>query len=149
MSDKDEDNKDEDNKEKEIDEEKINADEEFLNLSQNEIQELLSLSHSERGIVRYIPAIQRYREFTGKTLTEAKDYIERLFKKHGIVRDSYAVPLNFILTEDEKIEKELSNITQLIPAIKRYRELTGKGIKESKDYVDKLFKIRKLAGEMP
>jgi len=39
-----------------------------------------------------------------------------------------------------KLDEELLNICQFIPAIKRYREITGKGLKESKDYVEDLFK---------
>ena len=81
-----------------------------------------------------IEAIKRYRELTGVGLKEAKDYVDAL--------DAGAQPP--AVTPVAPSVGDLAEVYALahqgkkIEAIKRYRELTGVGLKEAKDYVDRL-----------
>ncbi len=47
-----------------------------------------------------------------------------------------------------KIMRPTSNYSHFIDAIKRYREVTGEGLKESKDYCDKLRDAHKRQTEL-
>jgi ribosomal protein L7/L12 len=85
-----------------------------------------------------IAAIKRLRELTGLGLKEAKDYVEGLPLSGAIP----ALPpsANVALTASADLSEVhlLAQQGQKIAAIKRYRELTGVGLKEAKDYVDRL-----------
>lgn len=76
-----------------------------------------------------IPAIKFYREQTGVGLAEAKAAVEAIEAGRAISCSTGASdePLLRLLRAGRKIE-----------AIKAHREQTGKGLKESKDYVDAL-----------
>jgi ribosomal protein L7/L12 len=81
-----------------------------------------------------IEAIKRHRQATGGGLTEAKDAVEAMEAQPG------AAPPHPAL-EDPAHDAELRRLLQrseLIPAIKRYRELTGLGLKEAKEAVEAL-----------
>ena len=92
-----------------------------------EVSALLASGHK-------IEAIKRYRELTGVGLKEAKDYVDAL--------DAGAQPP--AVTPVAPSVGDLAEVYALahqgkkIEAIKRYRELTGVGLKEAKDYVDRL-----------
>lgn len=76
-----------------------------------------------------IEAIKLYREMTGLGLKEAKDAIEAM-PTDAFTNSNSAPDLSEIrnlIAADKKIE-----------AVKRYREMTGAGLKEAKDMVDAL-----------
>ena len=80
-----------------------------------------------------IEAIKRYRELTGLGLKEAKDAVEALPRQ----------PLAPVAAtrQDPAMDPEVRRLVQageLVSAIARYRELTGLGLKESKDAVEAL-----------
>jgi len=85
-----------------------------------------------------IEAIKRVRELTGLGLKEAKDYVEAM-PAAGSLRAQPPV-----VTPAASNRSDLGEVYALahqgnkIAAIKRYRELTGAGLKEAKDYVDRL-----------
>jgi ribosomal protein L7/L12 len=87
-----------------------------------------------------IEAIKRCRELTGLGLKEAKDFVESLPPGGPI-----DLPFNVAPALPRQVSpQELAEVRALvargnkIQAIKRYRELTGLGLKEAKDYVDTL-----------
>ena len=85
-----------------------------------------------------LAAIKRLREQTGLGLKEAKDYIE------SIVAGGVPPALSAGRVDQPAAQGSLAEVHALaqqgqkIEAIKRYRELTGVGLKEAKDYVDRL-----------
>ena len=83
-----------------------------------------------------IQAIKLYREQTGAGLKEAKDYVESLFeRKVDLILKHLGIDPNQGV--DEQI-MELMKSGQKIEAIKLYREQTGVGLKEAKEYVESL-----------
>lgn len=86
-----------------------------------------------------IEAIKRYRELYGAGLADAKQAIEELFdsdlSRPASPETSPAANGNF--SQDPEI---LAFMRQgnTIQAIKRYRELSGVGLKEAKDFIDQL-----------
>ncbi|HEY0603160.1 MAG TPA: ribosomal protein L7/L12 [Herpetosiphonaceae bacterium] len=94
-----------------------------------------------------IQAIKRVRELTGLGLKESKDYVDQLPigapLEYGAAEPVAAESLRFV--PDPAFEQEIRQLLtqrQKIEAIKRVRELTGMGLKESKDYVDALERQR-------
>jgi len=81
-----------------------------------------------------IQAIKVYRELTGAGLKEAKDYVDALESGGQPAAISSAPPADAGLAEVHALARQ----GQKIQAIKVYRELTGAGLKEAKDYVDAL-----------
>lgn len=85
-----------------------------------------------------IEAIKHYRELTGSSLLEAKTAIDALQRGQPV-----AIPLSKVsappgpVLEDAQLKQHLAH-GQLIDAVKRYRELTGLGLKEAKDAVESL-----------
>jgi ribosomal protein L7/L12 len=85
-----------------------------------------------------IEAIKRVRELTGLGLKEAKDYVDSLPLGGALP------PLPASSSPRPADPGSLAEVHTLaaqglkIEAIKRYRELTGVGLKEAKDYVDRL-----------
>jgi ribosomal protein L7/L12 len=85
-----------------------------------------------------IAAIKRVRELAGLGLKEAKDYVEAMpaagslpaLPSGGSAQTAGAGDLAEVHTLAQQGRK--------IEAIKRYRQLTGVGLKEAKDYVDRL-----------
>jgi len=83
---------------------------------------------------RRVEAIKRVRKTTGWGLKESKDYVDAL--------DKAALPTSSAADETE-VEREARALIRQgrpIEAIKRVWELTGWGLRESKDYVDALIR---------
>jgi ribosomal protein L7/L12 len=80
-----------------------------------------------------IEAIGYYRELTGSSLKEAKDYVERLTNLNAKPQPS-SIPLSSELEDAIRTLKEKSKIE----AIREVRNLTGLSLREAKDYVDEL-----------
>jgi len=85
-----------------------------------------------------IAAIKRLRELTGLGLKEAKDYVEGLPLSGAIPALPPSANVALAASADLSEVHLLAQQGQKIAAIKRYRELTGVGLKEAKDYVDRL-----------
>ena len=86
---------------------------------------------------RKIEAIKLYREFTGLGLAEAKDAVDRM----GPSADGAARTLDRRGDAARAIEPELRQLLRdgrKIEAVKRFRETTGLGLKESKDAIEAL-----------
>ncbi len=107
-------------------------------LSEAEIDELRTLLAAGNKI----EAIKHYRELTGLGLKEAKDFLESLPASGPV----YAAPhaRRVAAPQPGVSEAALNEVRALlargnkIEAIKRYRELTGLGLKEAKDFVELL-----------
>jgi ribosomal protein L7/L12 len=90
---------------------------------------------------RKIEAVKLYREQTGAGLAEAKEAVEAIEDSKvllGRVRDG---------TNPVEFEQELERLLRdagLIAAIKYYRERTGRGLKESKDTLEALARLRAI-----
>jgi ribosomal protein L7/L12 len=96
-----------------------------------------------------IEAIKEYRTITNAGLKEAKDAVEApgfLDDPPSLFRTGAAEPESAAATPGADADPQVIGFVragQLINAIKRYRELTGLGLKESKDAIDALsLKIR-------
>ena len=84
-----------------------------------------------------ILAIKRYRELTGLGLKESKDAVERLQAQGPRSPVPRAAVAGGDPSQDPQILEALAGGKKIL-AIKRYRELTGLGLKESKDAVDRM-----------
>lgn len=88
-----------------------------------------------------IEAIKRVRELTGLGLKEAKDYVDAL-QRGGALPALPATTVSDVPTAGtsqlEQDARALLARGQKIDAIKRVRELTGWGLKEARDYVERL-----------
>ncbi len=87
---------------------------------------------------RKIEAIKIYREATGVGLAEAKHAVEAI--EHGESTSPASAPAD--------LDKELLRLLrdgQKIEAVKRHRERTNSGLKESKDYVESLAARHRVA----
>jgi ribosomal protein L7/L12 len=85
-----------------------------------------------------IGAIKRVRELTGLGLKEAKDYVDSI-PVHGSPPSLPSAGVNQPPSQASLAEVHaLAMQGQKIQAIKLYRELTGLGLKEAKDYIDSL-----------
>ena len=83
-----------------------------------------------------IGAIKRYREQTGVGLTEAKEAVEAIAA--GRVAPS---PLPGHPATDPAGDPEIRRLVregELIGAIKRYRQLSGAGLKDAKDAIERM-----------
>lgn len=91
---------------------------------------------------RKIEAIKLFREQTGVGLKEAKDAVEAMERGEAVEvpPELVAAPRRItseMAIDDAELRRHLSG-GRLIDAIKRYRELTGLGLKESKDAIESL-----------
>jgi ribosomal protein L7/L12 len=90
---------------------------------------------------RKIEAIKLYREATGLGLAEAKEAIEHFDHQWDLSqpasRDLPAASATLSPEQVEAISDALAN-RDTIKAIKIYRDATGKGLKESKGFIDAL-----------
>jgi hypothetical protein len=92
---------------------------------------------------RKIEAIKKYRELTGVGLKEAKDAVEALERGEPPPLPTAPPPgeprhiTGEMAIDDPELRGHVS-AGRLIEAIKRYRELTGLGLKESKDAIEAL-----------
>jgi ribosomal protein L7/L12 len=90
-----------------------------------------------------LEAIKRFREQTGAGLKEAKDAVEAMERGGAVeipVAHAPAAPRRItseLAIDDAELRRHLAG-GRLIDAIKRYRELTGLGLKESKDAIESL-----------
>jgi large subunit ribosomal protein L7/L12 len=88
---------------------------------------------------RKIEAIKRYRDDTGVGLKEAKDAVEGLERGEA---------LPSMKAMDSAFENEIVSLLEggkKIEAIKVYREKTGVGLKEAKDFIEALAADRRIA----
>ena len=104
-----------------------------LSQMQVDVQDLLAAGQK-------VEAVKRVREYTGWGLKESKDYVDA-------VQAGQTPPVGQVVTPAAgKVDEDLmrSEVEQLlradrkVEAVKRVREYTGWGLKESKDYVDAL-----------
>jgi ribosomal protein L7/L12 len=106
-------------------------------LSGEEIDELRALAAANK-----IQAIKRCRELTGLGLKECKDFIESLPATGPVHGAPYAkraaVQPQGVSIEALEELRALVSYGNKLQAIKRYRELTGVGLKEAKDFVESL-----------
>ncbi|MEH3114575.1 ribosomal protein L7/L12 [Pedobacter terrae] len=86
-----------------------------------------------------IAAVKIIKDHSGCGLKEAKDYVDAL---EGDVQE----PINNLANLDEELLAILGQGNKL-NAIKRYKDATGLGLAESKDYVEKLMQF-KINGNM-
>ena len=85
-----------------------------------------------------IEAIRVYRETSGAGLKEAKDYIDQFDSEtHRNTEPPAADNSGIDKTLYEEIVMKIRN-RDTIHAVRLYREATGSGLKEAKDYVDAL-----------
>jgi ribosomal protein L7/L12 len=84
-----------------------------------------------------IQAIKLYREFTGVGLKEAKDAIDAWQSGNPAEATSAPAPRG-IRPETEREFKRLLEEGKKIEAIRRFRQETGLGLKESKDAIEAL-----------
>lgn len=113
--------------------------EELVRLLETNLQPVLKLDRFDdvRDFVRAgrkIEAIKRYRELTGVGLKEAKDAVE--MPDFAPLPSPPPVPGE----NDPRMSevRALATSGRKIDAIRLYRELTGRGLKESKDAVDRM-----------
>jgi ribosomal protein L7/L12 len=89
-----------------------------------------------------IQAIKLLREYSGLGLKEAKDAVEALERSPAAPLPGPAparpAPAPGASPDDDPEVRLLLQRGNKIAAVKRVRELTGWGLKESKDYVDRL-----------
>ena len=112
-----------------------------IKLSPNEEQEIHTLLHQRRKL----QAIKRVKDITGAELKASIDYIKSLLLaddddfppnlKHREIM--FSSQINLSPVEKEEVLNLLKE-KGIVEAIKRLREMTGAGLKASKDYVDNL-----------
>jgi ribosomal protein L7/L12 len=104
-------------------------------MAEASLQELLDGIRAHLAAGRKIEAIKLYREATGAGLAEAKQAVELIEAGKPPAPGADASP-----GEDQALQgvSDLVRQGRKIEAIKRYREATGLGLKESKDAVDAL-----------
>lgn len=88
-----------------------------------------------------ISAIKRVRELTGLGLKEAKDYVDALQRGGALPALPATTASGAATASAPQLEQEARALMargQKIDAIKRVRERTGWGLKEAKDYVERL-----------
>ena len=98
---------------------------------------------AELAAGRKIEAIKLYREASGAGLAEAKRAVEAL--EAG--RPMQQVPLGSASNDDIDQIKAAVFTGEKIKAIRLYRQATGEGLKESKDFVEALeVELRRTSG---
>jgi ribosomal protein L7/L12 len=107
-------------------------------LSEAEIDELRAILATGNKI----EAIKRCRELTDLGLKECKDFVESLPASGPVYAAPHArrvaAPTPGVSIEALEEVRALLAYGNKIGAIKRYRELTGLGLKEAKDFVESL-----------
>ena len=86
-----------------------------------------------------LEAIKLYREKTGVGLKEAKDYIEGPFLTDIVINDAFLPKLMTKAIEVYPDIYEQVKAGNKLEAIKLYREKTGVGLKEAKEYIEGSF----------
>lgn len=91
-----------------------------------------------------LQAVKLYKDATGLGLKESKDYVDALVLKNP---PSVAETSKGAFKNNKELDKELIKHIEsgaLLAAVKTYKDATGMGLKESKDYVETLrLKIKK------
>jgi ribosomal protein L7/L12 len=86
---------------------------------------------------RKIEAVKLYKDWTGCSLSEAKDYVQRLPADHpaGTAEAANGVDAN-------QMDQILDAIRdgQKLQAVKLHKESSGSSLKESKEFVERLMK---------
>jgi ribosomal protein L7/L12 len=88
-----------------------------------------------------IAAIKRVRELTGLGLKEAKDYVDALQRGSALPVLPATAASDAPTASAPQLDQEARGLLargRKIEAIKRVREVTGWGLKEAKDYVERL-----------
>ena len=86
-----------------------------------------------------IGSIKLYRELTGLGLKESKDAVDAMESGRSLPSVATAAPR--VAGMDPATDPEIRSLVQsgqLIEAIKRYRTMTGAGLKEAKDAIEGL-----------
>lgn len=105
--------------------------------------ELVQLVHNQKKL----EAVKKYRELTGLGLAESKEAVEQLEREFAQTTPIYEHPHDWHeadeqqSTTDGQTMSDVYRLMQLgrkIEAIKIYRELTGKGLAESKEAVEQM-----------
>lgn len=103
--------------------------------------DLVQLVHNQKKL----EAIKKYKELTGVGLAEAKDAVEQLEREFAHTPPTYEHPNDWHQglesTADGQTMADVSRLMQTgrkIEAIKVYRDLTGKGLAESKEAVEQM-----------
>lgn len=100
-----------------------------------------------------IQAIKVYHELTGVGLKEAKDAVEVMEGNAPLAPKAPSAPT--MSTSGITVPPEFGEVAELIQrgatieAIKRYRELTGVGLKEAKDAVDEFIQYGRWVRSVP
>jgi ribosomal protein L7/L12 len=96
-----------------------------------------------------IAAIKIYRESVGCDLREARDYIDALHQ--SILENPPVVTAEMAGVSQVDLEevRRLAASGSTIHAIKRYRELTGTGLAEAKEFVEGMFRGRAQGISVP
>jgi ribosomal protein L7/L12 len=119
-----------------------------MSLTASQKDELLKLIRAGQKIV----AIKRYRELTGLGLQEALEAVNRLADggpDAGPGASSRSLPsLDQRLKEAEAAVMQALGRNNEIEAIRRYREITSLGLRESKDAVDAFKLARNTSGRI-
>jgi ribosomal protein L7/L12 len=86
-------------------------------------------------IGRKIEAVKLYKDWTGSSLVEAKNYVERLAGDHefGLFEAAEGVDAN----QMDMILDAIRN-GQKLQAVKLHKESSGSSLKESKEFVERL-----------
>jgi len=87
-----------------------------------------------------IGAIKQYRELTGMGLKEAKDAIDAMEAGRALPVPAAPTKTPGLNPASDPEIRRLVEAGELIEAIKRYRTLTGAGLKEAKDAIEGLTK---------
>lgn len=85
-----------------------------------------------------LQAVKFYKDETGLGLKESKDYVDALEAKKPV---SIVESAKGTFKSTKELDKELMEYISkgaLLAAVKIYKDATGMGLKESKDYVDAL-----------
>jgi len=118
-----------------------------LDASLTNRDEVLGLARSGQKI----HAIKRYQEVTGASLDDARSAVERLALKNPLSFDAQLLQSSEEIHRigGEAFQKELESLLiqgKKIVAIKRYREMTGLGLREARDAVEVVEKALLLNG---
>ncbi len=106
------------------------------------IHEILDLAQNQR-----IEAIKRVKELTGLGLKEAVDYLNELVSNQSKLSAVVEKPLPSLSSIMEVEIRSLIDNNNRILAIQRVKQLMGCGLKDAKDYVDKLAGVKNETNE--
>lgn len=104
----------------------------LLHLPEKQQQELRDLIKENKQI----QAIKYYRELTGASLKQSKEYVETL--ERDVLQTGSTPDIKLPLPADLELAIRAIKAHSLINAVREVQGLTGVSIREAKDYVDKL-----------